>query len=221
MFNVCDLIINCRAYNKPSWGSEVGLESGNVCCSQAREGMASALVLPTELLCDWCWASPVNCAVFLWLQAPAAEAVPAASAVAAAPVGTFTDIPISNIRRVRRFYFPDIIICSHKLSEIIYFCHFCCVPTGHCSTTDAIQTNNTSLLPFYWCEHGKSTGAKERTQSGQVFGESWWDCGWGKTASVLDCQWQNKNFYQGTVHWLLTSLRRPLSILLEGEKNKK
>ncbi|XP_074705037.1 dihydrolipoyllysine-residue acetyltransferase component of pyruvate dehydrogenase complex, mitochondrial isoform X2 [Strix aluco] len=32
--------------------------------------------------------------------APALEAVPAAAAVAAAPVGTFTDIPISNIRRV-------------------------------------------------------------------------------------------------------------------------
>lgn len=46
----------------------------------------------------------MNCAVFLLLQAPALEAVPAAAAVAAAPVGTFTDIPISNIRRVRRFY---------------------------------------------------------------------------------------------------------------------
>ncbi|KAM9217024.1 dihydrolipoyllysine-residue acetyltransferase component of pyruvate dehydrogenase complex, mitochondrial [Leptosomus discolor] len=32
--------------------------------------------------------------------APAVEAVPAAAAVAAAPLGTFTDIPISNIRRV-------------------------------------------------------------------------------------------------------------------------
>ncbi|XP_069732760.1 dihydrolipoyllysine-residue acetyltransferase component of pyruvate dehydrogenase complex, mitochondrial [Phaenicophaeus curvirostris] len=32
--------------------------------------------------------------------APAPEAVPAAAAVGAAPVGTFTDIPISNIRRV-------------------------------------------------------------------------------------------------------------------------
>nr|XP_009942951.1 PREDICTED: dihydrolipoyllysine-residue acetyltransferase component of pyruvate dehydrogenase complex, mitochondrial [Opisthocomus hoazin] len=32
--------------------------------------------------------------------APALEAVPEAAAVAAAPVGTFTDIPISNIRRV-------------------------------------------------------------------------------------------------------------------------
>lgn len=100
--------------------------------------MASALVLPTELLCGWCLMSPVNCAVLLWLQAPAAEAVPAAAAVAAAPVGTFTDIPISNIRRVRRFYFPDVIICDHKFSEIIYFCCFCCVPSGHCSTTDAI-----------------------------------------------------------------------------------
>ncbi|XP_064896316.1 dihydrolipoyllysine-residue acetyltransferase component of pyruvate dehydrogenase complex, mitochondrial [Columba livia] len=32
--------------------------------------------------------------------APALEAVPSAAAVAAAPVGTFTDIPISNIRKV-------------------------------------------------------------------------------------------------------------------------
>ncbi|KFV51838.1 hypothetical protein N341_00932, partial [Tyto alba] len=33
-------------------------------------------------------------------SAPAIEAVPATAAVAAAPVGTFTDIPISNIRKV-------------------------------------------------------------------------------------------------------------------------
>lgn len=50
------------------------------------------------------------------MQAPALEAVPSAAAVAAAPVGTFTDIPISNIRKVRGFYsFP------RSLFAVIHF----------------------------------------------------------------------------------------------------
>lgn len=186
----------------------------------------------------------MNSAVLLWLQAPAVEAVPAAAAVAAAPVGTFTDIPISNIRRVRMFL--PFLALWFAIKNFLNLFIFISVMYLQVIAQRLMQSKQT--IPHYYLSVDVNMGEvlvlrKELNQVKYlgshseigVGGEAavshrfahpvfWWyaSLAWGKIVfhvlpmccgSVLDCQWQKENSYQGAVRWHWTSLRGPLCVV--------
>lgn len=112
-----------------------------------------------------------------------------------APEGTFTDIPISNIRRVRLQFFSMLVVFSHEFSRLI------CVPCSALPQVIAqrlMQSKQT--IPHYYLSIDVNMGKVLvlRKELNQVSpGILAWEkptlfsasCG-----SVLDCLWQNEIF---------------------------